>query len=120
MHLLCARRKYPLFIVTAADSQSVVHPIWVKTALTGPLFESGRFKELTIESETVSDAIVNQVQKGEGAQLILPARLAVASGIRGWPSWLSTGVRNAHQDKLAGYHEELEALANAVSGAKKP
>lgn len=55
---------------------------------------------------------------GEGAQLILPQRLAVAAGIRGWPSWLQQGLRNGAAKTLEGYHEELEAALTA-SNAKK-
>lgn len=85
---------------------SVVHPIWVRTALTAQLYDSGKFKELTIMPETVSDAVVNQVLKGESAQLILPNRLNVAAGIRGWPSWMQEGVRNRAGETLQGYHDD--------------
>lgn len=77
------------------------------------MYDSGKFKELSIEPETVSDAVFYQVEAAEGGQLILPQRLAIASGLRGWPSWLQNRVRNQAAKTLEGYHDMLEE-ANGV------
>jgi all-trans-retinol dehydrogenase (NAD+) len=37
---------------------------------------------------------VKQVLSGYGAQLILPARLSLVSGVRGFPSWPQESMRN--------------------------
>ncbi|OKO97743.1 hypothetical protein PENSUB_9669 [Penicillium subrubescens] len=48
-----------------------------------------------LEPETVSDAIVDQLYAGEGAQLILPCRFTFICGIRGFPSWFQELIRDA-------------------------
>ena len=54
-----------------------------------------------IEPETVADAIVKQLHSGMGAQLVLPERYWLATGVRGWPSWMQEGVRNSMKDELS-------------------
>ncbi|KAL2393227.1 Dehydrogenase RED2 [Exophiala dermatitidis] len=69
-----------------------VHPWWIRTPLLQPLLNAGKWKEFTLEPETVAEAVVSQVLKGESGQLIIPARLGLAAGVRGWPSWLQEVV----------------------------
>lgn len=52
------------------------------------------FSDFILEPETVAEAVVEQVLSGHGAQLILPARLGLVSGVRGFPSWLQESMRN--------------------------
>lgn len=94
------RRKYRLQGVFDEYSKliqflhhSIVHPIWVRTPLTDPLTTRKEWKEFTLEPETVAEAIVAQLLKGESGQLILPSRFGFAGGIRGWPSWLQEVIR---------------------------
>ena len=54
-----------------------------------------RFTDFVLEPETVAEAVVKQVLSGYGAQLILPARLALVTGVRGFPSWLQESMRNS-------------------------
>ncbi|KIW10140.1 hypothetical protein PV08_11101 [Exophiala spinifera] len=72
---------------------TIVHPFWVRTPLTHPLTTRKEWKEFTLEPETVAEAIVAQILKGESAQLILPSRFGFAGGIRGWPGWLQELIR---------------------------
>ena len=53
------------------------------------------FGDFVLEPETVAEAVVQQILKGESAQIILPARLGMISSVRGWPSWLQEGLRNS-------------------------
>jgi len=85
--------RYPL-VVTAKKVCRVVNPTWIRTPLIEPLTSHPKFNDTILEPEDVSTAVVNQVLSGRGGQLILPARMSFLSGIRGWPTWLSTGLRN--------------------------
>jgi all-trans-retinol dehydrogenase (NAD+) len=73
---------------------SVVHPSWIRTPLIKTLTADPKFKDFVLEPETVAEAVVQQVLSGYGAQLILPGRLNLMSGFRGFPSWLQEGMRN--------------------------
>jgi hypothetical protein len=54
-----------------------------------------KFTSFMLEPETVADAVVEQVLKGEGAQIILPGRLAHAiTMLRGLPLWIQESVRD--------------------------
>jgi hypothetical protein len=65
-----------------------------------PLVSRKDWKEFTLEPETVADAVVSQVLKGESAQLILPARFTMIAGLRGWPSWLQQLARGGSAQRL--------------------
>lgn len=67
-----------------------------------PLIADPKFTDFVLEPETVAEAIVDQVLSGKGAQLILPARLGLVSGVRGFPSWLQEGMRNGVNRVLEG------------------
>ena len=54
-----------------------------------------------IEPETAAEAIVKQLHSGMGAQLVLPQRYWLATGLRGWPSWMQEAVRNSMKDELS-------------------
>lgn len=71
---------------------TVVQPYWART----PLLDSLPRKpwQPLLEPETVSNAVVNQVLKGESAQIILPERYALTgSYLRGFPNWLQEMIR---------------------------
>ena len=59
------------------------------------LIENPGWNEFTLEPDTVADAAVSQVLKGESAQLIFPSRVSAATGIRGWPTWLKEVAQGA-------------------------
>lgn len=74
----------------------VVHPTWVRTPLIERLSQKKDFNEFVLEPETVANAVVAQILKGESAQLILPGRYGIAvPSVRGWPSWIQESMRNS-------------------------
>lgn len=81
---------------------SIVHPFWVQTPLIAPLVsQSSSFpKSGILTPETVSNAIVGQVISGQGAQIFLPKDLGIASGIRGFPTWLQEKIRGGQQKTI--------------------
>ena len=81
---------------------SSVHPTFAKTNLT-----DGWDKYLTnqhvLTPETVADAVVKHVMRGKSGQVYLPSWLSGATGIRGWPVWVSGAVRaNLERDVRLG------------------
>jgi hypothetical protein len=110
MLLVSGQRKFILETPgkSSADREcSVVNPTWIRTPLIEPLTSHPKFNDTVLEPEDVSKAVVDQVLSGRGGQLVLPASMSFLSGIRGWPTWLSTGLRN----KASGESLLLCALA---------
>jgi all-trans-retinol dehydrogenase (NAD+) len=58
------------------------------------LLAQGNLTDFVLEPETVAEAVVQQVLSGYGRQLVLPARLKLVTGVRGFPSWLQESMRN--------------------------
>lgn len=88
-------------VVTCSHFYSVVPPFWTRTPLTKDLTADSRFNKFLLEPETVADAVVQQVLKGESAQIVLPARFnTLAPLLRGLPNWLQEGVRGADKSLL--------------------
>lgn len=54
-----------------------------------------------MEPEVVSKAVIKQVLSGKSAQIILPEKLTLATGLRGWPTWLQVHLRNSGSPMLA-------------------
>ncbi|KAJ5603677.1 hypothetical protein N7537_006633 [Penicillium hordei] len=54
---------------------------------------SSNFNDFCLGPETVADVIVKHLYSGYGGQLILPERLSIMSGARGFPSWLQEFLR---------------------------
>ncbi|KIW00247.1 uncharacterized protein PV09_08138 [Verruconis gallopava] len=80
---------------------TVVHPFWTRTPLIERLMTSPHFKKFVLEPETVAGAIVDQIMKGESAQIILPTRFSLlAPLLRGLPSWLQVAVRDADKSLM--------------------
>lgn len=77
----------------------IVHPTWVDTPLIQGLKAVKGFNEFVLDADTVAEAIVGQILKGESAQLILPGRFGWLSSVRAWPGWAQTGLR----DSIAGF-----------------
>lgn len=83
---------------------SVVHPAYVRTPMLKENMQSEQWKQkgtFVMEPETVADAIVKQLHSGTGAQLVLPGRYWLATGVRGWPSWMQEGMRNSMKNELS-------------------
>ncbi|KAL2862445.1 uncharacterized protein BJX67DRAFT_375243 [Aspergillus lucknowensis] len=79
---------------------SIVHPTWTQTPLVEKLVKDGSFNKFCLHPETVAEAIVSQLYSGRGGQLILPARLSLLSGVRGFPSWAQEIVRDSMANTL--------------------
>ncbi|KAF5639657.1 retinal short-chain dehydrogenase reductase [Fusarium sp. NRRL 52700] len=73
---------------------SVVHPSWIRTAMTAELVATGKLKDTVTPPEVVADKIFNQVISGFGAQINVPSNLWWTSLIRGLPGWLQESLRN--------------------------
>lgn len=79
-----------------------MHPVWVRTPLAERTISRSGFSEFILEPETVAEAVVSQVLKGEGAQLIFPARFSGVTTIRGWPSWMQILARSGGAHYIQG------------------
>ncbi|KAG4269335.1 hypothetical protein FPRO04_12024 [Fusarium proliferatum] len=73
---------------------SVVHPSWIRTAMTAEMEASGKLKDTVTPVEVVADRICDQVYSGYGAQILVPSNLWWTSLIRGLPGWLQESLRN--------------------------
>lgn len=73
---------------------SVVHPNFVRTAMTVPHATRIERTQKMMSVEDISNPVLEQVFSGRGGQLVLPARLDIVTGIRGWPSWMQEGLRD--------------------------
>lgn len=73
---------------------SVVHPNFVRTAMTVPHATRIERTQKMMSVEDISKPVLERVFSGRGGQLVLPARLDVLTGIRGWPSWMQEGLRD--------------------------
>lgn len=83
----------------------VVNPTWIRTPLIEPLTSHPKFNDTVLEPEDVATTVVDQVVSGRGGQLILPPTHWFLSGIRGWPTWMSSGLRNKVSGLLLQYHQ---------------
>ncbi|KAL2869155.1 SDR family oxidoreductase [Aspergillus lucknowensis] len=80
---------------------TVIHPTWIRTPLIDELLRKPGFNDIVLEPETVAETVVKQVLRGESAQIVLPGRLSwLLTTLRGLPSWLQEGVRNAKGQTL--------------------
>jgi all-trans-retinol dehydrogenase (NAD+) len=88
--------------VEANADSSVIHPTWIRTPLIDELLRKPGFNDIVLEPGTVADVIVEQVLRGESAQIILPGRLSVfLSTLRVLPSWFQELVRNSKGKTLS-------------------
>lgn len=68
----------------------------MRTPLIDDLLQTKDFiNEFVLEPTTVANAVVAQIFKGEGAQLVLPGRYSWVSGLRGFPGWFQENMRNS-------------------------
>lgn len=73
---------------------TVVHPDFVRTAMTEPYAHMIEKMQPMLKISDVSNPILAQIFSGRGAQLCLPPRLTFISTLRGWPSWMQEGLRD--------------------------
>ena len=69
--------------------------------MTSFMTKSPKFHEFVLEPETVVDAVIEQVLKGEGAQIILPERFKyVVGAVRMLPLWMQEMIRDGQHDMI--------------------
>lgn len=73
---------------------SVVHPNFVRTPMTAPFAHLIEPVQRMLEVEDVTGPVVEQIFSGRGAQIVIPKRLTLLSGLRGWPSWMQEALRD--------------------------
>jgi hypothetical protein len=73
----------------------------VRTPLIDELLHKPGFSDFVLETDDAAEAIVKQVVKGEGTQLILPSRFSwITSTLRGTAIWWQEYIRNAQAKTL--------------------
>lgn len=73
---------------------SVIHPLWVRTAMIKQLTDAGdQFNQPVLTPQTVSAAVVKQILTQSSGQVILPSRLTHYSLVRAFPSWMQETAR---------------------------
>ena len=78
----------------------IVHPTWVQTPLIERKTKTSDWNELTVDPKVLASIVVAQILRGESAQLIVPERYSLIPLIKGAPSWLAEGMRNAGKEIL--------------------
>jgi len=75
---------------------TVVHPTFAATAMTTDFADTIQKSGMElIDPRVVSDAVVGQILKCKGGQIILNGKAPdLLSGIRGWPHWISSSLMN--------------------------
>lgn len=78
----------------------MIHPSWVRTPLIEKLVDNARWNSRTIESDTVAEAVVSHIIRGESGQIFLPAGFSLVSLVESFPSWLQESIRDSQSDVL--------------------
>lgn len=81
----------------------LVNQGYTRTALFEGYDNDSWFVSPTLHPETVADAIVRQVLRGESGQVIVPGLGNLVSGIAGWPLWVQSGMRAKYQSLMVGF-----------------
>ncbi|KAJ9612002.1 hypothetical protein H2200_003597 [Cladophialophora chaetospira] len=79
---------------------TVVQPVTARTPPSDPIVKGLESRQFLLDPGTVAEAVVNQVLKGEGAQLILPTRYGFVSSMRAWPSWMQENARSEGANEI--------------------
>ncbi|CAG8981816.1 hypothetical protein HYALB_00013845 [Hymenoscyphus albidus] len=80
---------------------SIIHPFWVRTPLVAPLEKLSKdFPKVILNAQDVADKIVAQVASGYGGQIVMPRQLAIASILRGLPTWMQERVRGRQRSQI--------------------
>jgi all-trans-retinol dehydrogenase (NAD+) len=74
---------------------TVVHPSWVRTPLVkGYENHLEKMQGGLMKPEVIGRKIADQIFSCGSGQLIIPASLRIAAGIRGQPNWLQEVIRD--------------------------
>lgn len=74
---------------------------YTRTSLFEGYQNASKWLSATLEADTVAEAIVKQVLKGESGHVVLPTTAGFVSGIRGWPAWLANSTRKDGKDAMS-------------------
>jgi hypothetical protein len=74
---------------------SVVHPSWVRTALTTKLTDVNKqVRNEALDPRTIADAVVDNIVNGNSGRIIRPVSVTAHANIRSFPAWLQETLRN--------------------------
>ncbi|KAL2827658.1 hypothetical protein BJY01DRAFT_241121 [Aspergillus pseudoustus] len=94
---------------------SVIHPLWVQTPMIGELVENrAKFGQPIMSPEKVSSAVIQQLVKGNGGQVVVPSSYGFVAMLRGWPNWFQERARDQSSltfVKLRQLEQELRKSA---------
>lgn len=74
---------------------TVVHPNFVRTAMTVPYADRIERAQKMLTVEDISRPLLAQIFSGRGGQLVMPSHLTFLSSLRGWPHWMQELLRDA-------------------------
>ncbi|KAL4892373.1 hypothetical protein BDV59DRAFT_208683 [Aspergillus ambiguus] len=74
---------------------SIIHPLWVQTPMINDLVQNrARFGQPIMTPEKVSTAVIAQLLRGNGGQVVVPGSYGFAAMFRGLPSWIQERLRD--------------------------
>lgn len=81
---------------------SIVHPNFVRTAMTAPFADRVERTEKLLAVEDVIRPVLAHIFSGRGGQLVIPESLGYLSGLRGWPNWMQEMFRDKQARDMVG------------------
>ena len=60
--------------------------------MVSALTSNPKFRDRVVEPEDVANAVVRQLYRDEGSQLVVPSSMWFMSALRGCPAWLQETV----------------------------
>lgn len=102
----------------------LVNQGFTKTALFEGYRNDSRFVSPSLYPETVAEAVVRQVLRGESGQVIVPGLGNLLSGIAGWPVWVQHGMRKKYQSLMVEFKgrqvvQDLDGFYKGREGEEK-
>ncbi|KAL2843456.1 hypothetical protein BJX68DRAFT_270187 [Aspergillus pseudodeflectus] len=80
---------------------SIIHPMWVQTPLINDLLtDSAQTRNGMLSAGDISSAVVKQLVRGNGGQVVIPWWLGIGSMVRGLPMWLQEMVRDRYSRRI--------------------
>lgn len=73
---------------------SIVHPFFVRTAMTQSFADRIERTQTMLTIEEAIQPVLALIFSGRGGQLVIPAKMSLVSGIRGWPNWMQEVLRD--------------------------
>ncbi|CEL03925.1 Putative Hydroxysteroid 17-beta dehydrogenase 11 [Aspergillus calidoustus] len=94
---------------------SIIHPLWVQTPMIGDLVENrARFGQPIMTPDRVSKAVIQQLVKGNGGQVIVPSSHGFASMLRGLPSWIQERLRDRQSQNFVRLRRAEQELGKTA------